>query len=116
MDQRNPVNSMLFFPAEQDWTLMSRPNRILLEEHFPASYKVNSCPALGNRNTQYRKGPNRMGKHPQSNPNTILGPDKNRYGGKEPGELTGDEEGIPEWICKPIDGDLEYENTDSDVI
>jgi hypothetical protein len=51
MDQRNPVNSMPFFPAEQDWTIMSQPNRILLEECFPASYKVNSLPALGNRNT-----------------------------------------------------------------
>jgi hypothetical protein len=39
-----------------------------------------------------------VGKHPQSNPNTILVPDKNRYGGKEPGELAGDKEGIPEWI------------------
>jgi hypothetical protein len=116
MDQKNPVNSMPFFLAEQDWTLTSWLNRIPLDECFPASYAVNSLPVLGNRNVQCRKGPNHMGKSPQSNPNLIQVPVKNRFGDKEPGELADDEEGIPEWVCEPIGGELEYENTDSDVI
>ena len=116
MDQKDPVNSMPFFPAEQDWMLASRPNKIPYEERFPASYAVNSLPVLQSRNTQRRKGPNRGGKSPQGNPNLIPVPAKNRYGDKEPGELAGDKEGIPQWMREPIDGDLEYENTDGDVI
>ena len=115
MDQKNPVNSMPFFPAEQDWTLASRPNRIPLVERFPAAYAVNSLPVPGNRNAQRKKGPNRTGKSPQSNPNLIPVPAKNKYGDKEPGELADDEEGIPAWLREPIDRELEYENTDGDV-
>jgi hypothetical protein len=37
-----------------------------------------------------------MGKFPQSNPNLILVPAKNRFGDKKPGELADDEEGILE--------------------
>jgi hypothetical protein len=116
MDQKNPINSMPFFLAEQDWMLMSQPNRIPLNECFLASYAVNSLPVLGNRNVQHRKGLNCTGKSPQSNPNLIPVSAKNRFGDKEPGELADDEEGILEWVCKPIDGKLEYENTDGDVI
>ena len=115
MDQKDPVNSMPFFPAEQDWTLASRPNRIPLVERFPAAYAVNSLPVPGNRNAQRKKGPNRTGKSPQSNPNLIPVPAKNKYGDKEPGELADDEEGIPAWLREPIDRELEYENTDGDV-
>ena len=116
IDRKNPVNSMPFFPAEQDWTLASRPNKIPLDERFPAAYAVNSLPVLGNRNAQRRKGPNRAGKSSQSNPNLIPVPAKNRFGDKEPGELACDEEGIPDWMREPIEGELEYENTDGDVI
>jgi len=54
LDKKNPVNGMLFFPAEQDWTLAltARPSRIPLEEWFPATYTVNSLLALGGRKTQ----------------------------------------------------------------
>jgi hypothetical protein len=34
MDQKNPVNSMPFFLAEQDWILAPWLNRIPLAEHF----------------------------------------------------------------------------------
>jgi hypothetical protein len=116
MDQKNLVNSMPFFLAEQDWMLTSWLNRIPLDKCFLASYAVNSLPMLGNRNVQCRKGPNCMGKSPQSNPNLIPVPAKNRFGDKEPGELADDKEGILEWVHAPIDGELEYENTDGDVI
>jgi hypothetical protein len=33
-DERNPENALPFFPTEQDWTLMGRPNKIPLDERF----------------------------------------------------------------------------------
>jgi hypothetical protein len=50
MDERNPENSMPYFPTDQDWTQAIRPWRILLEERFPANFAVNSLPTCGNRN------------------------------------------------------------------
>ena len=44
LDERNPLNSMPFFPTDQDWTLVSRPSRIPLEERFPTAYAVQSLP------------------------------------------------------------------------
>jgi len=108
---------MPFFPAEKDWTLAlaARPSRIPLEERFPATYAVNSLPALGGRKTQQGKGPDAWGKHMQTGTNNIPIPDKNRYGTREPGELVEDREGIPEWLCEPIGSDPTQEITDSDV-
>ena len=104
IDERNPVNSMPFFPTEQDWTLACdhRPSRIPLEERFPAKFAVNSLPVLGQRLRQHRKGPNNAGKHMSNNPNLIPVPEKIRYGTKEPGELADVEEGIPDWMREPI--------------
>jgi hypothetical protein len=34
MDKKNPVNSMPFFPTDQDWTQMGRPERIPMAERF----------------------------------------------------------------------------------
>ena len=109
---------MLFFLAEEDWTLAitSRSSRIPLKKHFPALYVVNSLLSLGGRKVQHRKGPNYVGKTTQNNPNHILLPDKNRYGTKEPGELTDDGEEILSWLQEPIDFNPEYGNTDGDVI
>lgn len=116
MDQKNPVNSMPFFLAEQNWMLASWLNKIPLNESFLAAYSVNSLPLVGSKNMQRKKGPNCAGKSPQSNPNLILIPPKNRFSEKEPGKLADNKEGIPEWCCVPIDGELEYENTDGDVL
>ena len=108
IDERNPVNSMPFFPAEQDWTLAleHRPSRIPMDERFPAKYAVNSLPVLDPKARQRRKGPHNAGKpspnNPNPNPNLIPVPDKNRYAFKEPGELANDEEGIPEWAREPL--------------
>ena len=56
IDWKNPVNSMPFFPVEQDWTLASRPSKIPFAERFPAAYAVNSLLISDNRNMQRRKG------------------------------------------------------------
>jgi len=49
INECNPVNSMPFFPAEQDWTLVVRPSRIPLEEQFLATFAVNCLPMHGRR-------------------------------------------------------------------
>jgi hypothetical protein len=48
MDGRNPENEMPFFPTEQDWTLVIKPNRIPLDERFPQRFAVNRLPNTGN--------------------------------------------------------------------
>jgi hypothetical protein len=50
LDERNPQNAMPFFPAEHDWTLTVRPERIPLDMRFPGKYAVNSLP-LGGKST-----------------------------------------------------------------
>lgn len=115
IDERNPNNSMQFFPAEQDWTFATRPNRIPLADRFPAAYAVNSLPLAGARNAQCRKGPNPAGNPPQGNPNLIPVPANNRFGTKEPGVLANDEEGIPEWLREPIPPLTEQGNSNGDV-
>ena len=47
MDERNPGNSMPYFPTEKDWTLETRPTRIPTDERFPAKFAVNSLPIGG---------------------------------------------------------------------
>jgi len=55
MDKRNPKNNMPYFPTEQEWSQMVRPNRINMDERFPGMYAVNSLPLNGTR--QPDKGP-----------------------------------------------------------
>jgi hypothetical protein len=55
MDERNPENSMPYFPTEQEWSQTVRQNRIPMEERFPGMYAVNSLPLYGTR--QRDKGP-----------------------------------------------------------
>ena len=71
LDDINPVNSMPFYPAEQDWTLSSRPSRVPIEERFPAAYKVNSLPVSNMCKVQHGKGQSQGGNPPQQNPTNI---------------------------------------------
>jgi hypothetical protein len=48
-NEHNPENAMPYFPKDQNWTLVVRPDRILLEERFPAKFVVNSLPMTGSR-------------------------------------------------------------------
>ena len=117
LDERNPVNSMPFFPAEQDWTLAieSRPSRIPFEERFPPSYAVNSLPSLGGRKTQRGKGAGRRGQPSQSGSNTIPITDNNRYNARAAGGSEKDDAAWPKWAQEPIDSDPTKEIIDSDV-
>jgi uncharacterized protein YoxC len=49
LDERNPENHMPYFPTEQDWSQMTCPDRITLDECFPGRYAVNSLPIYGTR-------------------------------------------------------------------
>ena len=103
MDERNPDNSMPFFPTEQDWTLVSRPNRIPLADRFPAAYAVNSLPGYNPKAGQayQRKATtNRTVKNPRGNPNRIPLPARNSRAPKEAGELS-DHSGNPSWLREP---------------
>jgi len=115
LDDRNPMNGMPFYPAEQDWTLSSRPSRVPLEERFPMAYAVNSLPTSNMRKAQRRKGQSRGGNPPQQYPNNIQIPERNRYDTREAGELPDDKDGIPQWMREPIGSSLITENTDGDV-
>jgi hypothetical protein len=44
IDERNLLNSMPFFPTDQDWMLASRPRRVPLEECFPMTFMINPHP------------------------------------------------------------------------
>jgi len=106
MDERNPLNSMPFFPTEQDWTLVSRPIRIPLEERFPAAYAVNSLPYSTAKPPggppQRRAAAIRAAKVPRDNPNNIPLPSKNDRTQKEAGEITDQvQEGDPSWLREP---------------
>jgi hypothetical protein len=48
-DERNPENTMPYFPIEHDWSLQTRPTKMPLIDKFPAKFAVNSLPFLGNR-------------------------------------------------------------------
>jgi len=77
-DERNPENSMPYFPTEHDWSLTVRPYSIPLAERFPAKYAVNALPTMGGRQqaprprqpykTQKR---GKRGGNDSVNPNTI---------------------------------------------
>ena len=41
-NERHPENSMVYFPTDKDWTLMTRPNRVPIEDRFPKRLAVNS--------------------------------------------------------------------------
>jgi len=117
LDKRNLVNSMPFFPVEQDWTLVltSRPNRIPLDERFPELYAVNCLPSLGNRKTQCGKGPGNQGKPSQTGSNSIPIVGNNRYSARDTGGPKKDVADQPEWAQEPIDSDPTMEITDGDV-
>jgi len=106
---------MPFYPAEQDWILSSRPNRVPLEERFPATFAVNSLLTSNMRKVQRRKGPSHGGNPMQQNPNSIRIPKRNRYNTREAGELLDGKTEIPQWMCKPIGSSLNVLNTDGDV-
>jgi len=55
MDERNPENSMPYFPTEQEWSQTVRPSRIDMDERFPGRYAANILPSYGTR--QPDKGP-----------------------------------------------------------
>ncbi len=44
-DNRYPENRLTYFPTAQDWTLVARPIRILLEDHFPQNLAAKSIPS-----------------------------------------------------------------------
>ena len=115
IDERNPDNSMPFFPARQDWTLVTRPSRVPMAERFPTAYAVNSLPQAPSRGNTQRKG-NTLARLPKaSNPNHIPLPQNTKYGAREPGELADDGEGIPEWAREPLYIDSEPRNPDGEV-
>lgn len=103
IDEKIPDNSMPFFPAEQDWTLVTRPAKVPYADRFPAKYAVNSLPAAVVRSDTRRKGAAPATQTHQGNPNLIPISANSRYGPKEPGELADDAEGIPEWMREPIE-------------
>ena len=115
IDERNPDNNMPFFPAEEDWTLVTRPHRVPMEERFPATYAVNSLPTATVRNSNCRKGNAPTGTPQPGNPNLIPLPPSTKYAAREPGELAEDREGIPEWMRDPLYPDSEPKNHNGDV-
>jgi len=77
-DERNPENSMPYFPTEHDWSLTVRPHSIPLAERFPAKYAVNVLPTMGGRQQAPRlRQPykaqkcRKRGGNDRINPNTI---------------------------------------------
>jgi len=108
LDERNPLNGMPFFPTDQDWTLVSRPSRIPLEERFPATFAVNSLQYTAAKPAgaapQRKMAAKRATKAPRENPNWIPLPSKNNNNNnpapKEAGELT-EQEGEPSWAREP---------------
>ena len=43
-NKMHPENALTYFPTDESWTLMARPDRIPLEERFPSQYAVGSLP------------------------------------------------------------------------
>jgi hypothetical protein len=44
MDDVHPENVLMYFPTEEDWTLHSRPQKVILDDRFPAKYMMASLP------------------------------------------------------------------------
>ena len=131
INERNPVNNMPFFPAEQDWTLAVRPARVPLKEHFPASFSVNSLPLHGRR----QQGAPSKAKHVQAtvgtgrkelprasadnltSSNCIPVPEKNKYAANSAATPSGYVE--PAWYHVPIGdkgtGTWENNNNEGEV-
>ena len=123
INERYPVNSMPFFPAEQDWTLSVRPARIPLDEWFPTTLAVNSLPSCGRKyqgapqktnrnqvgNVNGKKDPHHPPAAGSTNPNSIPVPEKNRYAVNGPGPNT--EYTPPQWRPYPSgEGSGTWEN------
>jgi hypothetical protein len=118
-DQRIPENTMPYYPTEKEWTHITRPERVPLEERFPKKYAVNSLPFAANRHpglpprNTWKRGKNAKGGEKgggeaaeleQGNPNRIP-----LNGGREEGDrpaASEDEE------ADPVGNGLDNENTD----
>ena len=111
-DGRNPENAMPYFPTEQDWTLMVRPNSIPLEDRYPARFAVNTLPASGGgwqqvpRTHQRRgQGHNTKDRNGRENLNRIQIPPSHT---REEGELP---DGGARWYTDVNAGDLNTDGT-----
>ena len=52
IDKMHLEKALTYFPTDESWTLTARPDRILLEEHFPSQYVVGSLPQPSNTRRQ----------------------------------------------------------------
>jgi len=52
MDEKNPENSMPYFPIDQDWMQTGRLDRIPIDERFLVRFSVNSLPINGTRHAK----------------------------------------------------------------
>ena len=43
-DELHPENALTYFPTEESWTLIARPERIPLDERFPNRHAIISLP------------------------------------------------------------------------
>ena len=80
-DERNPENTMPYFPTGEDWTLAVRPDRVPILERFPTRYAVNSLPTKDNtpQSPRRKRNTNKAGKAVQGYPNNIpLAPPRQR--------------------------------------
>ena len=115
LDERNPQNTMPYYPTDQDWTLITRPERIPLDVRFPGRFAVNSLPItnrghakvptrarVGPQNHGDRNGPGkrRVAGNARENPNLIP---LNRV--REEGEVEDDywRQGLGEMMDEPYD-------------
>ena len=76
VDERNPENSMQYFPTEQDWTQAVRSDRIPLDERFPGKFAVNNLPINGSRQGWQAEAGPRKGKGRGSAPPLRNGPNR----------------------------------------
>jgi hypothetical protein len=115
MDERNPQNAMPFYPSDQDWTLVTRPDRIPLDLRFPGKYAVNSLPITNRgqalqrphtgsqrQGSQHATVRRRVAGNARENPNCIP---LNRV--REEGEVEDDywKHGLGELMDEQIDSD-----------
>ena len=77
-DKRNLENAMQYFPTGHDWSLIVRPNSILLTDRFPGKYAVNLIPYASDRQQTPRQCQPFKGqkggasdRHGHENPNRI---------------------------------------------